>query len=140
MATTKDIQEFVQSLHPTQMRFIRDLNTEELLYLCNAANNHYESLFDPVQTNKIRLIGEIKEHSNNRERRVEAKLFRLFELMNAFAVKSDKEISTIVEEKLWAHQDIYSIESALLQDIIARLSRSDGQSLPELEPDETEAG
>lgn len=141
MPTTKDIQEFVKSLHPTQMRFIRDLNAEELTYLCDVANNTYEGLFDPVQSSKLRLLNEVKDPSTNREKRVETKMLQLFSFMNELAQKTDKEISKIVESRLWAYQDIYSAESALIQDIITRLERSEGKHIPQLEPDDVaEAG
>lgn len=140
MPTQKEIQDFARALQANQMRFLRDLNVEELVYLADTANNYYEETFEPVQTNKLRLISDIQNPSNLREKRIEGSLFKLFEFMNELAAMSDRDIARLAEENLWAVQDIYSRESALVQDIIARLARSEGKELPKIEKDESEVG
>lgn len=130
MPTTKDIQAFVDSLQTSQMRFVADLNAEELEYLCNAANNRYENSFVNVYTDKLRILNEPSKESTKHEDRLVSKLSQFFARFNIFAKMSDKDIGTFTQDNLWINQDLFSNESALLENIIERLLRSEQPALP----------
>lgn len=77
----------------------------------------------------------------SREEKLEAAkrlemLFRSGEAQERLRVKTDREIAQLVQEHLWAHEDIVSMRSTLLEDVIMRLRRSEAGALPEIKDDE----
>lgn len=132
MPTTKDINEFISTLSTAQMRVIADLNAEELEYLCNSANNRYEESFKDVQSDKLRLLSTPLIESTKREDRTISKLTKFFDCFNIFAKMTDKEIGLFAQDNLWVSQSPFSNETALLENMIDRLLRSENVALPKV--------
>lgn len=130
MPTTKEIQDFVTALAPAQMRFIRDMNSEELEYLNGTANNQYEALANSAYTNKLRILNEDMKESSIKEDRTVTDLEKFFNFLNEFAKATDKAIGEFARERLWISQSVFSREAALLESILDRLLRSNGSELP----------
>jgi hypothetical protein len=130
MPTTKEIQDFVTALAPAQMRFIRDMNSEELEYFSGTANNQYEALANSAYTNKLRILNEDLKESSKKEDRTLTDLEKFFNFLNAFAEQTDKAIGEFARERLWISQSPFSKEAALLESIMDRLLRSSGPALP----------
>lgn len=130
MSTTKEIQDFVTALAPAQMRFIRDMSSEELEYFAGQANNQYEALANSAYTNKLRILNEDLKESSIREDRTLTDLEKFFNFLNEFSAATDKSIGEFARERLWLSQSVFSKEAALLESILDRLLRSDGLALP----------
>ena len=137
MANIQEIKSFISELHPSQMRFLMDMTTEELEYLKTQSFNQYESLFEESGTNKVRAINQMPELPQNfiREDRVKNGLKKFFERCNKLSILTDKEFANVLSMELWATQSIYSVESAILENAVARLDRSEQLKLPSFDDD-----
>jgi hypothetical protein len=134
MLMTSDVTSTVEKMHPTLLRFIQDLNDEELLYFRAAVKEQYNNLHVDTSSGRLRAIRAlpmppVPVPSRNREERQIAGIRKLFSEYDKFAGLEDKVFATIVQEELWAWQSIYSRESAMIESIIDRLSRSEGGAL-----------
>jgi hypothetical protein len=128
-----DFQAFIDSLHPEQVNFLSSLTEEESLYLKKLAKQTYESLQPNGSVNKIRALAVVENahiaYATTAEERNINGLRRLFGEYDKFAPLSDAAFGEVVSEELWAHQGLFSRESAMLESIVERLKRSNNGPL-----------
>lgn len=129
-----NIHDVVNRLHPSLLRFIKDLSEDDLIRLRDSCAETYDSIQVDVSSGKTRALraranDDGKVLSKSREMRQAAGVKRLFSEFDKLAPLSDKEVGNIVQDELWATQSIFSRESALLEQIIERLLRSTNGAL-----------
>jgi hypothetical protein len=142
--TTNDITAMTAELHPSLLRFVMDLNDEELAYFRQQARIQYESMHVDTSSGKIRAIRSLPtleepKPSRNREQREIAGVKKLFSEYNNLSALTDKQCAEVVKDELWAFQSIYSRESAMLENIIDRLMRSNGGLVKPTSPEDLTA-
>jgi hypothetical protein len=128
-----DFQTFVDSLRPDQINFIASLTEEELKYMKKIAKQTYEGMEPNKNINKIMALTyhenmSITKLGTAEERNVEG-LRHMFSEYDKFAGLTDAAFGEVVSEELWAHQGLFTRESAMLESIVDRLKRSTNGNL-----------
>lgn len=139
-----NIHDVVDRLHPSLIRFIRDLSNEDLIRMRNDCAEVYDNIDTDVSAGKVRSLRsrEVDDghvFSKSREVRQAAGVRKLFSEFDKLAPLTDVEFAEVVQAELWAMQSLYSRESALLEQIIERLLRSKSGALPPTSTDELSA-
>ncbi len=128
-----DFQTFIDTLRPEQVSFVASLTDDELQYLKKMAKQNYDNTQHDGNINKVRALVYVENRTTTRHDTAEARnvegLRKLFADYDKFAGLTDAAFGEVVSEELWAHQGLFSRESALLESIVERLKRSDNGAL-----------
>lgn len=131
-----DFVAFIETLSPEQINFVSTLTEEELGHLKKIAKQAHNELNPDTGVNKVYALTVVENKLTNNATTAEARningLRKLFSEFDKYSGLSDSAFAEVISDSLWAHQGVFTTESAMLESIYDRLKRSVNGALPKI--------